>query len=362
MRSNNRPVIRKVTVTPVCVEMPTPHRTASGVVSESPLVLVDLLADDGTTGHGIVFTYTRIALKPVAELVSNLGEMLIGRELAPASLNLELASRFRLLGTQGLVGMALAGLDMATWDAFARSSGISLLQALGGSPKPVKVYGGIGYDGPLESAKVAEHWARLGFSGVKAKIGYETVEQDLAVIKAIRSAVGDGMAVMVDYNQSLLPCEAIERIRLLDELGLTWVEEPVRAHDYRGHAQVRAAVRTPIQCGENWWGIEDLSHAIDATASTYVMPDVMKIGGISGWLRASALAESHGLPVSSHLWPEVSAQLLAATPTAHWLEYADWWNPILENPLSVDQGVVVHQGEPGTGIQWSKTAVARCAV
>ena len=129
---------------------------------------------------------------------------------------------------------------------------------------------------------------------------------------------------MVDYNQSLTPAEAIERLRRLDDEGLAWFEEPTLAHDYQGHARIARELNTPVQCGENWWGPLDVRQAIEAQASDYVMVDVMKIGGVTGWLHASSLAAAHGIPLSSHLWPEVSAQLLCATPTAHWLEYADW--------------------------------------
>jgi mandelate racemase len=121
----------------------------------------------------------------------------------------------------------------------------------------------------------------------------------------------------------LTPIEAVQRRRILDDEGLTWVEEPTLAHDYAGHALIAREARTPIQCGENWWGTLDLQHAFDANASDYIMPDVMKIGGVTGWLRAAALAQSRNMRLSNHLWPEISAQLLCATPIADWLEHAD---------------------------------------
>ena len=197
---------------------------------------------------------------------------------------------------------------------------------------------------------------------MKAKIGYPSVREDVAVVRAMRSAVGDGVAIMVDYNQSLMPAEAVQRMRVLDGEGLTWVEEPTLAHDYAGHAMVARATATPIQCGENWWGLLDMQHAIDARASDYVMPDVMKIGGVTGWMRAASLAQAKGIRMSNHLWPEISAQLLCVTPTAHWLEYADWWNPILAEPLRVENGLADVGGARGTGVAWNEAAVAKFAV
>jgi len=341
--------------------MAHPHQTASGTLTESPLVLIDVVTDEGVAGHGIVFTYTAAALKPTADLVQNLAPLLQGEVLAPAAIERKLAARFRLLGTQGLLGMALSGIDMALWDAQARAYDISLLSLLGGVATPVPAYGAVGYDGAVESAKVAEDWARRGFTGVKAKIGYPTVAEDLAVIRAMRSAAGPGIAIMVDYNQSLTPVDAVERLRHLEDEGLTWIEEPTLAHDFQGHAHIAREIRTPIQCGENWWGVRDMQHAVEAHASDYMMPDVMKIGGVTGWLRAAALGEIHGIRLSNHLWPEISAQLLGVTPTAHWLEYADWWNVVIKEPLRVEKGIACLAGVVATGVQWNEEAVSRFA-
>jgi mandelate racemase len=341
--------------------MTEPHQTASGVITESPLVLTDVITDTGISGHSIVFTYTAAALKPTAELIQNFETLVKGDVLAPAEVEQKLAKRFRLLGTQGLVGIALAAIDMALWDALARVHSMPLVRLLGGLEKPVRPYGAVGYDGVEGCAKAVEDWATRGFTGIKAKIGYPTVQEDVAVVRAMRKAAGDDMVIMVDYNQCLTPTEAVERLRVLDDEGLTWVEEPTLAHDYAGHALVAREARTPIQCGENWWGTLDMQHAIEAQASDFVMPDVMKIGGVTGWLRAATLAHTKGIRVSNHLWPEISARLLCCTPTAHWLEYVDWWNPILAEPLRVEKGMAIVGDAIGTGVEWNEDVVRRFA-
>jgi mandelate racemase len=353
------PKIRGLQVRPVRVPMPHPHQTASGTITESPLVLLTVLTDHGVSGHSVTFTYTAAALQPVADLISNISELIIGDRLAPAAIEEKLAQRFRLLGTQGLIGMALAGIDMALWDALARVHDVPLFELLGADEKLIQAYGAVGYDGPIKSAEEAEDWARRGFRGVKAKIGYPSVREDLETIRAMRSAVGPDVAIMVDYNQSLTPADAIERLRALDGEGLIWIEEPTLAHDFQGHARIAGAISTPIQCGENWWGALDMRHAIEAGASDYAMLDVMRIGGVTGWLRAAALGSAYGIRLSNHLWPEVSAQLLCATATAHWLEYADWWNPVLEEPLGIENGMTAIGGARGSGVSFNEEAIAR---
>lgn len=343
----------------VSVPMPVPHRTASGVIAASPLVLLSVATDEGVRGHGIVFTYTPAALKPTAELVRNLEPLVLGQPLAPATLHEQLQARFRLLGTQGLVGMALAGVDMALWDAQARVRGVALHALLGAARKPVACYGGVGYDGERDSARAAEAWAKQGMKGVKAKIGYPTLAEDIAVIRAMRGAAGPQVAIMVDYNQSLSQVEARRRLEALDGEGLAWVEEPVPAHDFAAFAELSHRTRTPLQAGENWWGPLDFRHAFDAGVREHVMPDVMKCGGVTGWMAVAAMAQAYGTQVSSHLWPEVSAQLLMATPTARWLEYADWWNPVLRCPLAVREGLADVDGVIGSGVEFDEAAVQK---
>lgn len=349
--------IKSLTARAIVVPMPTPHKTSGGTVHESPLVLIDIVTSDGDLGHGLLFTYTRAALKPTADFVNNLQSLIIGEKLAPLDIYTKLNKKFRLLGTQGLVGMALAGIDMALWDALARKCNLPLVTMLGGYAKSIPVYGAVGYDGAAESARVAEQWARQGFKGVKAKIGYPTVQEDIEVIRAMRAAVGNEVAIMVDYNQCLTLTESLQRSRLLEDEGLTWIEEPTLAHDYLAQAKIAQEIKTPIQSGENWWGVLDLQHGIDAGASDYVMLDVMKIGGITGWLKGAAIAEAHNIEISNHLWSEVSARLLCCAKQASWLEYCDWWNPILKNTLSIENGTAIADDSIGSGIEWNENMV-----
>jgi len=167
MQKDSSPTIQGFKVRAVRVPMTEPHQTASGVITESPLVLTDILTDTGISGHSIVFTYTPAALKPTAELIQNFEALVQGDVLAPAEVEQKLAKRFRLLGPQGLVGIALAAIDMALWDALARVHSMPLVRLLGGVEKPVRAYGAVGYDGVQDSGKGAESWAKRGFTGDK---------------------------------------------------------------------------------------------------------------------------------------------------------------------------------------------------
>ena len=260
--------------------------------------------------------------------------------------------------------MALAGIDMAAWDALARVQGQPLARALGADLLEIGAYNscGLGLIGPDLAPAEAESLVAAGFTAVKVRLGYPTLETDIKVVRAVKSAIGDGVHLMSDYNQALSVPDAVHRVRALADEGLYWIEEPCLAHDYQGYARVRAASRCPIQMGENWWGPDEMAMSLGFGASDLGMPDAMKIGGVTGWIQAAALADSAGMPISTHLFPEVSLHLMAATPTRHWLEFVDWASPILAQPMEIKNGKASIPDAPGTGIEWDEAAVSRCLV
>jgi mandelate racemase len=177
----------------------------------------------------------------------------------------------------------------------------------------------------------------------------------------VRELIGPDIALMLDFNQSLDPIEASRRIARLAPYDLHWIEEPVAAEDLQGHAQVRQTSPISIQSGENWWFPRGFAEAITAGASDFIMPDLMKVGGVTGWLRVAGQAEAASIPMSSHLFAEASAHMLAVTPTAHWLEVLDLARAILAEPIEVIDGAVTARGH-GLGLSWNEAAVAKYLV
>ena len=351
--------LRALQATAAVVPLPTPLRTASGVIADSPLVLIDLETSAGLTGHAYLMGYTPLTLKALVQLLETLGEELTGAVVAPEALTQRFAARFRLLGTAGLLGMALAGIEMAAWDVLAKQAGLPLYQLLGGASRPVKAYASFGMDGLELGQRLTSDAVANGFRAVKIKAGYASLAEDLAVIRGVRAAIGPEVALMVDFNQSLSVPEAIRRGLALDEEGLAWIEEPVLQDDYAGHARVAAALRTPVQLGENWFGLREMGRALDLAACDLVMPDIMKIGGVSAFREAAALASLHSLPVSSHLFHEVTAHLMTVIQTPHYLEVMDLAAAVLQAPMRFEDGHAVLPSGPGNGLAWDPAAVAR---
>jgi mandelate racemase len=350
--------IREIVARPVIAPFDRPLRTAVGEIPAAPLVLIDLRTNEGVVGRSYLFGYTQAVLRALTNLVEEIGAELSGRSVEPVARMTEFDRRFRLLGWQGLVGMAVSGIDMALWDALARSVDKPLAALLGGSSAPLPAYDSFGMIDAKKDADAIRASVAKGFRAIKIKIGGGTLEQDISVVSAVRDIIGPEVALMVDYNQSLDPVEACRRVARLARFDLAWIEEPVAAEDLAGHAKVRASGITPIQTGENWWFPSDLQKAIAAGASDLAMLDVMKIGGVTGWLRAMGQAQAAALPVSSHIFVEASAHLLAVTPTAHWLEFLDTAAAILREANSIVDGKIAPRG-PGLGIEWNEREVER---
>jgi mandelate racemase len=164
---------------------------------------------------------------------------------------------------------------------------------------------------------------------------------------------------MVDFNQALTFVEGMGCCFALDQEGIYWIEEPIRHDDYHHLGLIAQSIRTPIQFGENFAGLPPMAAALASSASDLVMLDVDRIGGVTGWQRAAGLAAAYNREVSSHLFPEISAHLLSATPNAHWLEYVDWAEPLLQEPLQVVDGMARTSEQPGNGLRWDSSAVKR---
>lgn len=356
------PAITGVTARAVVAPLKRPVRNAFGVIEAGPLVLIDVATDQGVIGHSYLFAYTRQVLKPLVLLVEEIGRDLVGKPVAPFDLQHMLDAKFRLLGWQGLVGMAVSGLDMAFWDARGKVAGKPVAELLGGTARPIRAYDSYGVLDPVADARLLrQSIAEQGFHGVKTKGGHGDLAVDEQMVKGLRALLGPDVALMLDFNQSLDPTEAIRRIARLETYDLTWIEEPVPQENLSGHARVRERSAIPIQAGENWWFPRGFAEAIAAGASDFIMPDLMKVGGITGWLNVAGQADGASIPMSSHLLPEASAHVLAVTPTAHWLELLDIAGAILVNPVQVTDGTVTARG-PGLGLTWNESAVAKYQV
>jgi mandelate racemase len=326
-----------------------------------PAASPSVTPDEGVVGRAYLEPYIVKSMRYLVPALHDLGTALEGRRVAPFELFDAARKSLHFVGYEGLSAIAVAGLDMAAWDALARMANIPLCVLLGGSVGAVRSYNsnGLWLKAPeAVAAEAIELREEGGFTGLKLRLGRDRLADDLSTIAAVRKAVGNDMNLMVDFNQGLDLAEALQRCHAIDNLGLTWIEEPIVYDNLDGYAQLAAELETPIQIGENFYGPRELHKALQRKACDFVMPDFMRIGGVTGWLRSAAICSAAGVPMSTHLYPEVAAHVMRVTETAHWLEWQDWADPILQRPYEIKGGELHIPNVPGIGLEWDEDAVA----
>ena len=244
--SKTVPAIREVRARALIAPISRPVKNAFGVIEAAPLVLIDVLTDQGVTGRSYIFAYASLTLKPLVHLIEEIGRDLTGNAIVPFDLMAAMDAKFRLLSWQGLVGMAVSGLDMAFWDALGQVANQPLVELLGGSPRPMRAYDSYGAVDPIADEKALRRSLEQGFRGIKIKGGDGDAANDERVVKGVRALLGPDIALMLDFNQSLDPAEASRRIARLAPYDLHWIEEPVPQENLHGHATVRATSSIPI--------------------------------------------------------------------------------------------------------------------
>lgn len=354
--------LKSVTVRPLLLPLSRPVVARIGRFEQWPIIAIDLYTEEGVVGRSYLEPYVTSSMRAIVPVIEDLCNPRIGKPLVALDDFQAMRKTLNFVGLEGIAMIAIAGIDMAIWDALAQAAGMPLAVMLGGSLAPVPAYNSNGLwltDVNTLGREAVELVAEGGFKALKARLGRERNADDIAAIGAIRKAVGEDVRLMVDFNQALPLGDAIERCHALDHLGFTWFEEPIAYNNLAGYAQLTRELDTPVQLGENFYGPRAMYEAVRAGAGDYFMPDLMRIGGVSGWLRSAPIAAAAGIQMSTHLYPEFSAHLMRVTETAHWLEWQDWANPILARPFEVKDSFIHIPNVPGSGVEWNEPAMKK---
>jgi mandelate racemase len=277
--------IRSITARAVVLKLKRPVVARIATLTEWPIIVIDLVTNEGIVGRSYLEPYVTKSMRYLVPALQDLGETLKGRALAPVELFDAARKSLHFVGYEGLSMIAASGLDMAAWDASAKAANQPLCVLLGGTVGPVKSYNsnGLWLKAPEELADEAIALRdEGGFTGLKLRLGRERISDDLATLEAVRKSVGDSINLMIDFNQGLTLAEALQRCHMIDDHGLAWIEEPIVYDNLDGYARLAADLRTPLQIGENFYGPREIHKALQRNACDLVMPDFMRIGGVTG--------------------------------------------------------------------------------
>jgi L-alanine-DL-glutamate epimerase-like enolase superfamily enzyme len=331
---------------------------------QRPLARIDVLTceiatEDGLAGLG--FSYTTRAGTP-AQLAhaKEVGELLLGEDPSGIGrIHDRLLWAGASVGRSGVATQALAAIDVALWDLKAKRAGLPLAKLLGAYRDSVRTYNTSGgfLHAPIEEVKArATQSLADGIGGIKIKVGQPDMREDLRRLAAVREHLGDGVPLMVDANQQWDRASALRFGRAVEDLGLVWIEEPLDAYDAEGHAQLAAALDTPIATGEMLAGVPDLVRLVDLRAVDFLQPDVPRVGGITPYLKVAALADHAHLQVAPHFVMEIHVHLAAAYPRDSWVEHIEWLSPLFEERLEIAGGRMTVPDRPGLGLTLSGRA------
>ncbi|WP_304455123.1 mandelate racemase/muconate lactonizing enzyme family protein [Nocardiopsis sp. YSL2] len=338
------------------------HRAWDGGVDRNDLVVVRVRTDTGQVGTGFAWT-PLIGARAVEALVNDdCPAALVGREAHPALWD-ELCWHLREAGTSGLTLMAVAGIDIALWDLRARAAGESLVEAVGRRRESVPAYGsGVNLDYPLADLEdQVRRWVAAGHTAVKIKVGSADLSRDVERVGAVRELLGPDGLLMVDANQRWDVSGAARALCALADFDPFFIEEPLPALDLEAHARLRERTRVPFAIGENLRTVQEFERAVELGVVDVAQPNVVRVGGITPFLRIAESMARRGVPVAPHLLPELSGQLALCLPRVAMVEEIDRASfaelGALARPSGVefDRGRVRADTGPGHGLVFADT-------
>lgn len=351
--------IRSVEVRQVRLPIVPEIVSAAGSVDHIGCILVVVRSGDGVQGENVMFTLNDRFSTPLAQLVRELGETLVGRQVDDLTATWDgLQRTLAFFGVKGFSTMAIGALDGALWDLRGKEAGRSISALIGRRHEAVQVYdsGGLWlHNTEAELADYAQASLRKGFRAMKLRLGARTPQDDVRRIVALANAAGGRALLMADANQCYAEPTAIAVGLALQAEGYTWYEEPSSQLDLHAARRIREALAIPIATGENCYSRFD-AEAVAASGSAQIfMPDLQRIGGVTEFLRSMAVAEAAGMAVSSHLFPEYSLQLLGCAPGRPVLEHVSWFSDLFLQQIHIHDGQAPVPDGPGWGFEldWS---------
>ena len=329
-------------------------------------ITLTLGTDEGLEGIGYTFFGGNLS-SSLHSTLETLATLAIGQDPLSIEAVIGKINRTVLAGPGGMVTLALSAIDIALWDIRGKALGVPVATLVGGARTSVPVYasGALSRNATLDQVlKAAATLRERGWKQMKTQLalpGDTTLAKEVERIRKLRELLGDDIDLMCDINQGWDVRQAISIGRRIEEYGLYWLEDIVACDDYAGHARVSAALDTPTAAGEYVFGLVPFRHMFEARSVDIAMLDVMRTGGISGWIKIAAMAEAFNLPVVSHLYPEISVHLVAGVPNGLTVEYMPWTNRLFKDMPKIKDGRIEVPTRPGLGLEFDEKACAKYA-
>ncbi len=328
--------------------------------SHNQFVILRVETDGGIEGIGVSFFGGALSAT-LKQAIDQLGELIVGEDPRRVdALTHKLRTAGASAGPGGILTLAVAGIDMALWDIKGKELGQSLGAMLGGLRERVPTYasGALVRAYPLDHlVKAGQRLVEKGFKQMKTQLavpGDTTPNKEVERAHIMREAVGPDIDLMCDINQRWSVHQAIDIGKRVEDVHFFWLEDVTAHDDYSGLARVADALTTPLAGGECLYGLTPFRHMIEAHSVDIIMIDLIRVGGISNWLKVAAMAEAFNLPVVSHLLPEIHVHLISAIPNGLTVEYMPWSFRLFEEVPEPVNGELIVPSKPGLGLEFSR--------
>jgi len=330
-------------------------------MTEVVFLFAEITTEQGHTGLG--FSYSKRAGGPAQYAhAREVAEGIIGEDPNDIGrIYTKLLWAGASVGRSGVATQALAAIDIALYDLKAKRAGLPLAKLLGAYRDSVQTYNTSGgfLNASLDEVKArATQLLAEGIGGIKIKVGLPDSAEDLRRVAGVREHIGWDVPLMVDANQQWDRATALRMGRQLEQYNLIWIEEPLDAYDFEGHAHLAQVLDTPIATGEMLASVAEHKGLINANSCDIIQPDAPRVGGITQFLRLAALADERGLGLAPHFAMEIHLHLAAAYPREPWVEHFDWLDPLFEERLETKNGRMIVPDRPGLGVTLSGQARA----
>lgn len=344
-----------------------PIADATHQIPAISFVVARVTLADGTTGEGYLLAF-HFSPGAIRGALADVRALAVGREVGDTrGFDAACDKEFEYFGAVGLLRWARGIVNIAMWDARGRQLGRPVWQMIGEGPKVqrVPVYGSGGWLSYTDEELVAEAtgYVKRGFTAVKLKVGArEGIERDLERIQQVRAAVGPDVRIMIDANQGLDYPAALALAQRAAAHGIHWFEEPLVHTDFDGYAALKANTGLALAMGEREFDLVPLRELARRKALDLWQPDILRLGGVEGWLDSAELARANGLPVLPHYYKEYDAALCCTIPDAYGVESFDWVDGIVDHPLRIENGYAYPSDRPGWGFSFKPAALRELSV
>ena len=350
--------VTKVETLVAAMQMDRPIGSALGQLTGFGCILVTVHTDEGISGENLIFTLNNRRTKVLVQMVEDLADVIVGFDAGHiAAFWARAWTSINFLGHHGVSVVGISAIDGALWDALGKTQNMPIYRLLGGAKSRVPAYhsGGLWLDRSKEAlVDEALGFKQAGWKAMKMRLGLADPREDIARVRAVRDAIGPDIKLMADANQGKTESEAIRLGRALEEFNLTWFEEPLPAWDLAGLARVSQALDTPIASGETEYTRYGFRRMLELRSADVLMPDLQRVGGVSEFVRVAHMAESHDVPISSHLFPETSLQVLGGLSNSIFLEYMPWFSSLYNETLEFEEGEAIVPERPGWGFTFNR--------